>query len=247
MTAPAEPVRFRFRPTLWLTIATVSALAVLIGLGTWQVQRLQWKQGVIADRTARLAEPPVEVRATFSADGAAVYRRAGATGRFLHDKEMLIIHQIRHGQPGFNVITPLRLAGGGHVLVDRGWVSRDRIDPATRPAGQIRGSVALTGVLRVAKKTSRWIPDNEPAKDLWYYPEVEAMAAKAGLAQVVGFVLVADDRPNPGGFPKGTRAAVEITNRHLEYALTWYGLAATLVVIYFVYQTKREDRSGDTA
>ena len=219
---------------------------MLIGLGTWQVQRLHWKRSVIAARAARLAEPPLKVTAAVLEGEAAVFRRAGATGEFLHDKEMLVLNRVRHGQPGFDVVTPLRLAGGGHILVNRGWVPRARAAPPTRPAGQVRGPVALTGILRAGVKTSRWVPDNDPAKDLWFYSEIEAMAAKAGLARVVGLVLVADDSPNPGGLPKGRRAAVEITNRHLGYAFTWYGLAAALAVIYFIYHIKREERSGDS-
>ena len=217
------------------------ALAVLVGLGTWQVHRLQWKEGVIAHREARLALPPVAVVGETDADEDLEFRRARATGRFLHSREFLIVNRVRGGQAGFHVITPLRLGPADVILVNRGWIPLDRADPDTRRQGRIAAETAVTGILRKPGKTSPWVPDNEPPRNIWYYADPEAMAAVAGLAGVRGTVLVADAKPNPGGLPAGRNPTVEISNRHLEYALTWYGLALVLVVIYFVFHWRRED------
>lgn len=229
----------RFRPGVKLTAAALPAFAALVGLGTWQVERLEWKEGVIAERAARLAAPPLRLAAGPAPGPEAAFRRAVAEGTFLHDGEMLVLHRTRRGRPGFEVVTPLRLDGGGHVLVNRGWVPVPRADPATRGAGQVAGRVRVSGVLRPPGKTSRWVPDNEPARGLWYYPEIDAMAAAAGLSRIAQLVLAADDRPNPGGLPEGAPAAVAIPNRHLEYAVTWYGLAAALAAVYVVLAARR--------
>ena len=215
-------------------------LFVLVGLGTWQVQRLHWKEGVIAHREARLAMPPVSVGEE-PADEDLAFRRARATGRFLHSREFLIVNRARGGRAGFDVVTPLRLGPADVIMVNRGWIPLDRADPDTRREGLVAMETAVTGILRKPGKTSPWVPDNEPARNVWYYADPEAMAAVAGLAGVRDTLLVADAKPNPGGLPAGRRPKVEISNRHLGYALTWYGLALVLVVIYFVFHWRRED------
>ena len=103
----------------------------------------------------------------------------------------------------------------------------------------------MTGVLLKPGKTSPWVPDNEPARGVWYYPDPKAMAAAARLAGVRGAVLAADTSPNPGGLPAGQAPGVRISNRHLEYALTWYGLALVLAAIYFIFHWRREDASDE--
>ena len=240
-TTGVDRQRRRFRPTLWSTVAAATVLAVLVGLGTWQVHRLHWKEGVIAHREARLAEPPVSIDGEPAANADLAFRRARARGRFLHSKEFLIGNRVRRGRAGFEVVTPLRLGPANLILVNRGWVPLDRADPETRREGQVTGEAAVTGVLRKPARTSAWIPDNEPSRGVWFYADPRVMAAVADLTGVRDTVLVADATPNPGGFPVGRAAGVEIPNRHLEYALTWYGLALVLVVIYVVFHWRRED------
>ena len=243
-TTGAERPRRRFRPTLKATIAAGAAFAVLAGLGTWQVHRLAWKREIVAFREARLAAPPVRV-GTAEADGAeAAFRRARATGRFLHESEFLIVNRVRKGRNGFDVVTPLRLADGDHILVNRGWVPGGSADPAARRAGQVAGAVTVTGIIRPAGKTSRWVPDNDPAKGVWYFVEPRAMARAAAIPGMRPGFLLADAAPNPGGLPAGRPVAIDIPNRHLEYALTWYGLALVLAVIYVVFHWRREEDGG---
>ncbi len=229
----------RFRPGAWLTAAVLLVLAVLIGLGSWQVQRLEWKEAVIAERATRRAAPPISVAAGLPDDPGLAFRRAVAEGRFLHESEMLVIHRTHRGRPGYEVVTPLRLADGGHVLVNRGWIPIARADPARRRHGRPAGRVALSGFLRPAGKTGRWLPDNDPVEDLWYYPDIVEMAARARLPRVAPLLLVAEGRARPGGLPIPLDGAAPLPNRHLEYALTWYGLAAALAAIYMLLAVQR--------
>jgi surfeit locus 1 family protein len=140
------------------------------------------------------------------------------------------------GQSGFNVYTPLRLEDGRYVFVNRGFVPYDRKDPATRQAGELQGEVKVTGLARTApaEKPSFIVPDNTPGQNIFYWKDLDAMVATAGLpkdAGIVPFYIDAGDTPNPGALPVGGVTIIDLPNNHLQYALTWYGLAAVLLVV----------------
>jgi surfeit locus 1 family protein len=228
----------RFRLLLWPTLFTVPTLAMLVGFGTWQVQRLHWKEALIAEREARLAAPPVNIASIRRMSAALDHRRVVASGRFLHDREMHLVARTLQGRVGVRVVTPLALIGGGHVLVDRGWVPRHRVDPATRRAGQLRSPVEVVGIIRRAGRMNSWTPDNQPKDGVWHYVDVRAMAARAGFSDARDFFVAAGPAPNPGGLPIGRRLAIDVANNHLKYAVTWYALAVTLAVIYLIYHVR---------
>ncbi len=228
-----------FRPALWPTVMTVPALAALVALGTWQVERLHWKEALIASRASRLAAPPI-VAGPFPADPREMeFRRVRLAGEFLHDAEMYLMPRSYRGQVGEHVITPLRLGDGSIVLVDRGWVPAARRDPATRAAGQSAGVVAVEGVARLPGRAGLFTPDNDPRRNRWYRIDVAEISAHIGFPSVQPWVVEAGPAPNPGGLPVGGRTSVALTNDHLHYAITWYGLAVALVVIYGVYHRRR--------
>jgi surfeit locus 1 family protein len=235
-----------FRPTFWPTVITVPALLVLLGLGTWQVERLYWKEALIAERTARTTAVPIalpEPGAPLSPEEFADldYRRATATGQFLHDREMYLAARTMEGSVGYQVVTPLQRTDGSVVLINRGWVPDARKEPAKRAEGQVSGGVTVEGAIR-APGQQHWLqPDNEPPKNLWFWADLPAMAAHAGIApdRLVPVFLEADSAPNPGGVPIGGQTRVNLPNDHLQYAVTWYALAVGLAVIYVVYHLRR--------
>lgn len=231
----------RLRPTLWATVATAAALLVLLGLGTWQVDRLFWKRDLLARIDARLSAPAVALEALDRLPpGDLEYRRARATGRFLHDREMHLAARALRGQVGYHVVTPFELADGRVLLVNRGWIPQERRDPATRAEGQVPGTVELEGVLR-APRGQGWLqPDNQPAENIWFWVDPPAMAAAAGVPSVLPVVLEAGPAENPGGLPIGGQTRVKIANDHLQYAITWYSLAVALAVIVLIRRRRRD-------
>lgn len=236
----------RFRPTLWVTLAALAACGVLLGLGTWQVQRLHWKEALIAERTGRMAAPVVALPADLSESAALEHRRFAVTGRFLHRYELYLGSKTHRGQVGFRVVTPFELTDGRLVLIDRGWVPADRKDPAGRLAGQLDGPVTLEGVARRdGWKGSPWFrPDNQPDENYWFWVDLAAMAERIGRPDLVTPIyLEAAEAELPGGLPKGHPRAVELRNDHLQYAITWYALALALAVIYvaFCYRPRPDD------
>ena len=231
------------RPRAWLALASGAVVfLVLIALGTWQVQRLHWKEGLLHTIDRRLHAPPLplaEVETRFAATGDVDYVPVTATGTFLHSGERHFFTTWQ-GASGFDVLTPLALADGRFVFVNRGFVPYDRKDAATRPQGQVAGTVTVTGLARdpLAEKPSMLVPDNDPAKNIFYWKDLGLMAATAGLpagAQVVPILIDADAAPNPGGLPVGGVTIVDLPNNHLQYAVTWYGLAAALAGVLIAW------------
>lgn len=239
---PAAPRRGWRGPRATLAFV-LGGLAILIGLGTWQMERRVWKADLIATMDARLALPPIPVT-DFVAKGARDdYRPVSASGTFRHDQEMYLAARSYKGQLGYHVVTPLVLDGSQTaVLIDRGWVPSDRRAPASRAAGQVVGPVTLIGIARQQTKPGLFTPDNRPDQNQWYWADLPAMAAHAGLAQVAPLLLEAGTAENPGGLPIGGQTFINLPNNHLQYALTWYSLAVVLVVIYFV--SRRRDGAG---
>lgn len=229
-----------FRPAFWPTLFTIPAILVLLGLGTWQVQRLAWKNDIVARIQERLGQPPVPLPAAPDAD-ALEYRRVTVTGAFLHDREAHLIAASINGNAGYHVIVPLRRADGGHVLVNRGWAPQDRKAAETRRDGQVAGERAVTGVVRKPWRQGWFVPDNDPGRNVWFYGDAAGMARVMGVPDAPALFVDADATPNPGGFPIGGQTRVDIPNNHLSYAVTWYGFAIVLAVVYLFWH-RREGR-----
>ena len=251
MSEASTLVASRSRPKQALLLGLGLLLfAILIGLGTWQVQRLHWKEGLlqtIDQRTHSAPLPLGELESQFASTGDVDYTPVTVTGTFLHQGERHF-YATWEGDAGFNVYTPLRLDDGRFVLVNRGFVPYDLKDPVKRPKGETAGKVTVTGLARnpLPGKPSMMLPDNDVAKNIFYWKDRDAMAASAGLpagAGLVPFFIDADKSPNPGGLPVGGVTIIDLPNSHLQYAVTWYGLAAALAGV-LILRLRRPAKAG---
>jgi len=230
-----------FRPRPWLTGICLLAIALLVTLGTWQAQRLQWKLDLIAKVEARLAassQPLRQVLAETDTLEEALYRKVSLRGRFDHAREIYLFTSKGVGTAGYQVITPLILEDGSTILIDRGFVPEGLRDPATRPEGQVGGKVEVIGLLRLAVPKSTFTPDPDIAGHTWYHRDPVAMAASIGISETLEVMIDANAAPNPGGYPQGGKTIVTFTNNHLAYAITWYGLAFALLAVYMAFHAK---------
>lgn len=217
----------------WLMlVALLVVSAVLLGLGTWQVQRLFWKQDLIARVDARVTAapvpPPPPDRWNEISAAEDEYKHVIATGTLLHDKEVLVAASTERG-PGYWVLTPLAQQNGAIVIVNRGFVTADQRAPALRSAGQAAGPTTISGLLRISEADSWILRKNDPAANRWYRRDPSAIAKARGLANVAPFFVDADATPNPGGWPVGGMTRISFANNHLIYALTWFALAAMAI------------------
>jgi len=181
---PAQLISTKRKHTTlgFLTLALIPFTAFC--LGSWQVQRLDWKTKLIAKFEDRLVRPPLPLPPRI--DPTAVsdfdYRRVYATGHFRHDKEMLIGPRMHDGTDGFLVITPLeRGEGASTVLINRGWISREKQYQQDRaPEALPKEKVTVSGLLRSPWKRNFFTPVNKPEEGKFYFPDVEQMAKTAG-------------------------------------------------------------------
>ena len=213
-------------------LALCAAFAVLFGgLGTWQVQRLAWKRDLIQRVDARIHAtpvPPPARRDWASLDPQDVeYRRVSVSGVFRHDLETRVDALTELG-PGAWVMTPLQTADG-IVLVNRGYVPPKHRVPAVSGDAGHDDDVTVTGLLRLSEPGGRILRENDPAAGRWFSRDVAAIAAARGLADVAPFFIDAEASPDAGRLPVGGLTVVRFRNAHLQYAITWFALAALCV------------------
>jgi len=228
-----------FRPFPGLTIACAILFAMLCGLGTWQLERLQWKLALIATVNGHMAAAPISLDqiAAMKPDDAQ-YRRVTLRGQFDHSKEAYVF-TTDAGAAVYHVLTPFKTDDGKLLMVDRGEVPKDKLDPASRAAGNIVGEVQITGVWRAPDAPGTFTPPSDQRNRIWYARDLGAIAAADQLTLSAPVVIEADATPNPGGWPKGGQTVVSFRNQHLSYAVTWFGLAIVLLGVWFSYHISK--------
>lgn len=237
-------------------LAALVALAILLGLGTWQLQRKAWKEDLLSQIKARAYGEPGNILPerdweTWRADQDE-FRKVRVTGTFMLASEAPVYGLApgeRQGAPiqGYYLITPLLLPSGAIVMINRGFVPTDLRDPASRPGSQPTGEVTVTGLVRAPETRNPFTPNDDPARNLWFARDPHAIAKARDLARVAPFLIDADSNPNPGGWPKGGLTPLNLPNNHLQYAITWYGIALTLIGVFaaFAWQRVRAPTSGE--
>ncbi len=240
--------RSRAAQLVWPAIATFVGCACLIALGVWQLHRLAWKEGLIAEIAARAKAPPSALPSPDEwgalRPDAYDYRHVAFDGVFDNRKEALVFRPSGGAGegPGYLVLTPLRLASEAFVIVNRGFVPLDRRDPASRPGGQIEGPVHVAGLMRPPEPRNLFTPADHPEKGVYFTRDPALIAAHFGLAPAAPFSVDADPTPTPGGRPRdgqdgphGGATELSFPNNHLSYALTWFGLALALLSVFAAF------------
>ena len=185
-----------------------------MSLGFWQLQRLTWKTGILAEIDARLAEPPVALPITPD-PVADKYLQVEVAGKIVEGE--LHVLTFGDGGPGFRVIAPMLLEDGRLILVDRGFLPETE-----KNVVRAGGDVTAVGSLVWPQETDKYVPDPNREKNIWFARDVSLMAEALETEQVM--LAISRSTNNDGITPQ--RVAVNISNRHLEYVMTWFSLAA---------------------
>ncbi len=249
----------------WVTLSTAIALMLLGGLGTWQLERMAWKEPLIQQIQARSKAEPIILDAAATLYGAGEdleYTPVRARGRFLAAKEMYYYAPGDKG-PGYHVYVPLVGPSGVVLMVNRGFITEaERVGrtPATAAsagagAGATSAPIDVIGLLRRPEAKALFSPDNDPGRNMWYWRDLKGMADQAlgdnpeARKKVLPFFIEAVAAPAGAvavaGTPQGGVTRMTLPNRHLEYALTWYGLGAALIGVYLAFVRNRRQASRE--
>lgn len=234
------------RDLVVLTTCAIAAFLVLVALGTWQLQRLAWKDGLIARIESRTTDEPISLKEALSrwknTGGDVEYLRVRLNGRFLHDLERHLFNVVK-GESGWQVMTPFETEEGAIVIVDRGFVLMTLKSVASRPEGQVSGTNSLVGLVRLPETKAYFTPENSPDKNEWYWRDIGGMAnsvlSPSQRTNLVPFFVALEANDIPGGWPRAGTTRLELPNKHLQYAFTWFALAGTLVFVYVLFVWKR--------
>jgi surfeit locus 1 family protein len=249
VNAQAEPRRRGFALFAFFVLA---ALGVLVALGTWQLERLSWKEGLIAELESKLSAKPTDLppRERWPQLSAAAdeFRRVAFPAEFL-DQEALVYSagsalRPDASGPGYWVFSPAQLTGGSLVVINRGFVPEGKQDPKTRPQGQPQGVVEVVGAMRWPESRGTFTPNDDPEKNLWFARDPAGMAAAKGWGTIAPFYVDQEAPAAPGGLPKVGPLKASLPNNHLQYAVTWYGLAlVTLISALLFLRARRRGTS----
>jgi surfeit locus 1 family protein len=220
------------RSVVTATLFAIVGFAILISLGVWQVERLGWKENLIATLNARIAAPPHPLPPS-PAQGADEFSRVHLRGIFIAGQSALVYTagsalRTDVSGPGYWVLSPLHASDGKTIVVNRGFVATK--DAAPPPSGEVE----LTGALRWPDDDGMFTPADEPQNNVWYRRDPAAIAAAKNWGQVAPF-FVEQETPQLANAPRAGPLVVKLRNNHLGYAITWFGLAATLAGVYLVW------------
>ena len=218
-------------------IAVLIALAILLSLGQWQVQRLHWKQDLLATIDQRVGGEPSDLETLLQQwreGGDVEYVPITVSGSYQHEGEQQLLATY-NGQSGWHLYTPLVTRDGQTIIVNRGFVPFDLKAAADRSWPRLEEPVTIIGLARnpLSAKPGWLVPENDPGGNTWYWKDFQTMSETMGLDQsnlVPFFVDVQTANPEQSPGPIGGVTRIELPNNHLQYAVTWFGLAAVLVV-----------------
>lgn len=214
---------------LFLLLIGLGGAAILISLGVWQVQRLAWKEGVIADIETRIAAAPVALPDTPDPDTDA-YLPVEITGRYVGDTLRVLVSQKQIGA-GYRLITALE-TDAGRILIDRGFVATDDKGIATP-----QDTLTVTGNLQWPQETDSFTPKPDRDINVWFARDVPLMATELDTRSIMIVAsTVSKDDPVIAPLPVDTS---RIPNDHLQYAITWFSLAAIWLAMSFLFLRRR--------
>ncbi len=223
----------RFSPAPGLSLVMIPVLTLLIALGVWQVKRLHWKIELLASIEQGQAMPPAPLSSLLEAKSQGdliAWRKAEVTGH-IADEPVRALYAIKYGKPAQRALAPFIMDDGNIIAIDFGYI--DHIPKPGFRLSHTGQTVTVQGILKPVKKPGKFVPPNQ-MDGLWYWPDTKTILAPFFANRTVeNYVLDLDGPQAFPNWPEPAPAHANIPNNHLDYALTWFGLALAAIGIYF--------------
>jgi cytochrome oxidase assembly protein ShyY1 len=246
--------RSRLRNSIVVSVLfAVTAVVLFLALGTWQVERKAWKENLIRTMNERISAAPIDLpaRAAWPQLDAAQdeFRHVRFSATFVPETGTLVYADVpaSHGDtPGYWVFALARTQNGDNIVVNRGFVPDTRKDVMQEAAPS--GKVAMLGVMRWPQAPGYFTPKDDPDHNLWFARGHLAIAASNGWGDVAPFYVDLESPAPPGGLPSPGMPTVALRNEHLQYAITWYGLAAVVSIMFgYWLASHRRSKRGEAS
>lgn len=220
----------------------LTALVVLITLGSWQIQRLQWKEDIITRLEAEYQKDPlahVYTLENLNSEHDLPLLYGSAEGKFIYDKEIFLGPKPHDGSIGFLVITPMNLNTGGYILVNRGWIDQENINDISQTHTQ--GKITVSGVFR-KPDWNNFTPENSPENNIWIKPDIDEISNVKGISPVAPLMLYTEKTSAQSGGLIMQQEKWYPRNKHKQYAIFWFAMALALISVFglYLYQGKRK-------
>ena len=227
-----------FKPKIIPIIATILGLAILLSLSGWQLKRLTWKKNLIETRIDRYEKNSKELN-EFKDLSKSEFYKVNVVGSFLNNKEMFMPALSKNGNNGFHILVPIKLLDGKTIIYDTGWVPTHKKEQATRTENLDDNISIKESVIRLPGRKGKYQPDNELENNFWFFVDTEEMSKYLNLNVEKEFYLEAAN-DGPAGYPLGGQTRIYIRNNHLQYAITWFLIACTLLGVFLAASIKIE-------
>ena len=231
-------MKIQFKPMLWPSIFSILIFTMLISFGTWQVKRLFWKEALIQDYLTQSKSNPITIANELDKSSINEFKSIVILGRFIHDNEIYITGKTYEGNAGFHVVTPFKMENNKLVLINRGWVSESYKNPDKRKFSLTKGLVKLTGIIRHPQQKGYFVPENDGKNGFWFTIIPEQIFDHINITSnpiIDNYYIDALRIGKKLTLPIGVDGEPKFRNQHLSYAITWYGLALSLLFVYFSY------------
>lgn len=236
-------------PAAWCLM--IAGAALLFGLSIWQLQRLAWKEGLMADiarhqYSRAYADLPVISNNTVEKLKPLAFARFMLSGTYMHDKELHLAARYYNSQLGYHILTPFQLDDGRVVIINRGWVHVDHKDQNTRPQSLPEGTQHIVAMLRLDNDRNYFTPDHDVEDNIWFWRDISAMSDALGLELYPAVLDALYDIP-PGNEPIPSDGLIRLRNDHLSYAITWALIGISGLLFFFTYHYKPRESIEDNA
>tara|TARA_B100000029_G_scaffold449442_1_gene472693 strand:+ start:1699 stop:2421 length:723 start_codon:yes stop_codon:yes gene_type:complete len=224
-------------PKIFPLISFLITLTILLGLTTWQLKRLVWKNNLINERVNKFESEPRDLDNILTPKDEE-FRKVLVKGKLINDFELFMPALSKRGNNGYHILVPLKTSSGKNIIFDTGWVPLAKKNLENRKNNLNFSEDEFEAVLRLPGRKGYFQPENDPNGNFWFFVQPELMGITLEMKLEENFYLEAVNN-GPNGFPLGNQTRIYLRNNHLQYAITWFLIAVGLIGVFFFANIKK--------